>query len=243
MKQLMGTHPQQYYIPGMELLCSYVRTPPSYTSLSADEPNKALREDVQAAMNVVGSRDQKSIAIEEKAQFKIDLEDVDLSYIKLNNANLSMARFVGANFSNADLKGVNMLGTVLDVANFTNASISDSNLSWSYFQHAVFKRCRLSECTLVYACLNYAKMTNATFDALDFSHAELLDTDLSGCRFLPIHHVKLEPDGTKSKWSDYCRITQRQLDQAVALPDSIPMISEGTLDNETKMCLVWNVVG
>ena len=243
LKQLMGTHPQQYHVPGMELLCSYIRTPPSDTSLSADVLNKALREDVQAAMNVVGSRDQKSIAIEEKAQFKIHLERVDLSYIKLNNVNLSKARFEGANFSNADLKGVNMLGTVLDMANFTEASIDDSNLSWGFFQGAEFKRCRLSKCSLVSACLNYANMTKATFNALNFWHAELQDTDLSDCRFLPIHHVKLEPDGTKSKWSDYCRITQKQLDQAVALPDSIPMISEGTLDNETNKCLVWNVVG
>ena len=230
LKQLMRTHPQQYHVPGMELLCSYVRTPPSYTSFSVDEPNKALREDVQAAMNVVGSRDQKSFAIEEKAQFKIDLERVDLSYIKLNNANLSRARLEGANFSNVDLKGVNMSGTVLDMAKFTEASIGDSDLSWSFIQHAVFKHCRLSNCSLVYACLNFSNMTEATFDEIDFSHSYLLDTDLSGCEFRPRHHVNYERDGTKSEWSGYCRITQKQLDEAVANPDNIPTIREGTLD-------------
>ena len=242
LKQLMGTHPQQYHVPGMELLCSYVRTPPSYTSFSADEPNKALREDVQAAMNVVGSRDQKSIAIEEKANFKIHLEGVDLSYIRLKNANLSRARFEGANFSNADLMGVNMSGTVLDIANFTEASIGDSDLSWSFIQHAVFKRCRLSNCSLIYACLYYTNMTEATFDEIDFSHSQLMCTDLSGCEFRPRHHVNYERDGTKSEWSGYCRITQKQLDEAVATPDNIPTIREGTLDGQTKKCLVWNVI-
>ena len=240
LKQLMGTHPEQYHVPGMELLCSYVRTPPSDTSLSADVLNKALREDVQAAMNVVGSRDQNSIAIEEKAQFKIDLDRVALSYIKLKNANLSKARFEGANFSNADLTGVNISGAVFDRASFAGASIRGSDLSKSFFQHAVFNRCQLSRCTLVSACLNSAVMAEATFDALDFSHAQLRDTDFSGCQFRPIEHVKYDRYGTKSEWSEYCRITQKQLDQAVAHPDNIPMISEGTLYNQTNKRLVWN---
>ena len=243
LNQLMGTHPHQYHVPGMELLCSYVRTPPSDTSLSADVLNEALREDVQAAMNVVGSRDQKSIAIEEKAKFKIHLEGVDLSYIRLQNANLSGARFEGANFSNAVLKGMNMSYTGFDEAIFTHARISnDSDLIGSLFQNAVFYNCRLTECKLSFACLNYANMEKATFDAIDFSDAELVDTVLSGCQFLPIHHVKSERDGTKSRWSVYCRITQKQLDQAMAHPNSIPMISEGTLDYQTKKPLVWNVV-
>ena len=159
LKQLMGTHSQQYHVPGMELLCSYVRAPPSDTSLSNEILTKALREDVQAAMNVVGSRDQKSIAIEEKAKFKIHLEGVDLSYIRLQNANLSSARFEGANFSNAVLKGVNMSYTIFNEAIFTDISISsDSDLSVSSFQDAKFYRCRLSECKLVDARLNCAIM-------------------------------------------------------------------------------------
>ena len=244
LKQLMGTHPHQYHVPGMELLCSYVRTPPSDTSLSADVLNEALREDVQAAMNVVGSRDQKSIAIEEKAKFKIHLEGVDLSYIRLQNANLSGARFEGANFYNADLKGVNMSYTIFNDANFSDSSISsDSDLSVSFFQDAKFYRCQLSECKLVDAHLNCAIMTKATFDAVDFSGAKLVNTDLTGCQFRPTQHVKYEQDGTMSELFNYCRITQKQLDEAVAHPNGIPMISEGTLDSQTKKCLVWNVVG
>ena len=147
LKQLMNAHPEQYHLAGMGLLCAFIRSPPALRSSSANEDNRSLREDVQAAMSVIGSRTRETIWWENFPRFAIDLEGVDLAGLKLHGANLSWARLTSATPANADLMKVNLSQAVLDNADLTSASISNSNLSSAYVQNALCDRVRFSACS------------------------------------------------------------------------------------------------
>ncbi len=243
LKHLMIAHPEEYHVAGMELLCAFIRTPPSLRSPGANEDNGLLREDVQAAMSVIGSRTREAIESERRARFTIELEGVDLGGLKLNGADLSSALLCGAMLSNADLRNVNLSWAVLDHVDLTCARISNSDLSSAFVQHARCDRVLFSACNFVGSYINGAKMTNACLDAVNFERANTSETDFSGSQFRSTHHIKWNEDGTKKEWDEHCRMVQRQLDEAMADPENVPKYDNAMVDAETSQPLVWDKEG
>ena len=227
LKHLMVTHPDQYHLAGIELLCAFIRSPPSYKSTDAD--NGPLREDIQVAMSVIGSRTQKAIKLENPHGFTIDLEGVNLAGLKLRGANLSGAKLNRASFANANLSNINLSHAVLDSADFTSANIYVTDLSHAMLQHAVCDRVTFVKCNFFHSFVNGAKITNADLVAVNFDRANTSQTDFSGSQFRPVYHAENNEDD-KKKWDEHCQITQEQLENAMADPENVPIFDSGMLD-------------
>ena len=238
LKHLMVNHPEQYHLAGMELLCAFIRSPPTHKSPDAD--NGSLREDVQAAMSVIGSCTEKALKWGTPSSFTIDLEGVNLAGLKLRDANLSWAQLSGVSLANAVLMNVSLQHATLNHADFTSARISSADFSHAFLSHALCDRVSFVQCNFLHSFIYGAKITNAYLDALNFERANTYRTDFSGSQFRPVHTVKGNEDGSVTEWDEHCQITQRQLDIAMADPENVPIFDDGMRDPDTDNPLEWN---
>ena len=81
--------------------------------------------------------------------------------------------------------------------------------------------------------LNHCQITNT-----DFSEASVWRADVSATKFGTATRVTVRESNSTSE-TLYCRLTQQQLDDALAHPDFPPEIEEGTRDSQTGEPLVW----
>ena len=179
LQQLAEDYPEQYHIRIMRLFCAFVRLPTRDQSL---EPGQAviepgtllgIRHDVEAVMQMIGSRDKSRIALERKADFRLDLR----------GANLPTAQFLSADLSNAMFHNSKLSG-----ANFANTDLTDSFLSYSdlskaQFHNVTFTRTRLWSANLSCAMLQDADLSRKNFHNVNLSGANLLRANLSGAIF------------------------------------------------------------
>ena len=122
--RLAKEHPGQYHVPVMQRFCAFARNPTNGQELVTERVVSnvrilMLREDVQAAMNSIRHRRDTDIAIEEVANFRLQLEF----------ANLQGAVLYGADLRNAFLWGTNLSGAYLAKSRLDAAVLSDANLS------------------------------------------------------------------------------------------------------------------
>ncbi|WP_005612452.1 pentapeptide repeat-containing protein [Tritonibacter mobilis] len=115
----------------MEILTAYIRENSPVANLSPTvepiEP-KSPRTDIQAALDVVGRRSAKLVALEHSKRFRLDLRRSDLSWANFANgcfdgAQLSGCRLEAANFRNASLRGARLQGALLNFADFFSADL------------------------------------------------------------------------------------------------------------------------
>ena len=104
-------------------------------------------------MQMIGSRAKSRIALEQKADFRLDLRGADLP----------TAQFLGADLSNAMFHNSNLSG-----ANFANTDLTDSFLSYSdlsqaQFHNVTFTRTRLCSANLSGAMLQEADLSWTSF--------------------------------------------------------------------------------
>ena len=102
--RLVEEHPEEYHIQIMKLFCSFVRKPTSSDSDLAKNGDEAtgLREDVQAVMAAIGERGTAGLALENEANFTLDLRGADLSFARLSGTNLEKANLTRAKLRSAD---------------------------------------------------------------------------------------------------------------------------------------------
>lgn len=229
LKHLVEAHPTDYHIMTMELTCMFLRNPPLKEGDTGTEPLKGarggLREDMQAAMAVIGARNQEALRIEEKKRFTVYLGSACLEELVLDNANLSRAIMTAASLDQPTVMRAHDVfasvqggGETLRLAIFHNTDFSNARLLRADCQAANFYSCQF-----IGSRLDHAYMKGATFEDVDFSDA-----------------VVVEADFTASRFDAKCRLTQAQLDSAKADPKNIPTLAEGLLDYKTKQPLVWN---
>ena len=195
------------------------------------------RDYVQAAMNFIDKLRKDSLNDKKTAAFRLDLHGADLRRISLigmymAHANLREARLGFATLSETDLSGAN-----LESANLHRAFLQDSNLSRTNLREAILSDTNLSGANLSRSDLRDADFTHAEFGAADLSDALLSNTNLSGARFrraAQAHASEPQVPGTH-----FARLTQNQLDEAVADAFNPPIIDEGVVDYETGKQLVW----
>ena len=195
------------------------------------------RDYVQAAMNLIDklrkdSRNDKKTAIPRLDLHGADLTRISLIGMYLAHANLRETRLGFATLSEADLSGANLEG-----ANLHRAFLQDSNLSRANLREAILSDTNLSGANLSRADLRDADFTHAEFGAADLSDALLRNANLTGARFrrtAQAHASEPQVPGTH-----FARLTQSQLDEAVADSFNPPIIDEGVVDYETGKQLVW----
>ena len=113
LQRLAADEPMQYHVQIMELFCAFVRNPnteggydASPMAFTPDSTIKVVREDVLAAIKVIGARSTAGIELEEKENF----------HLNLIGAYLAFANLTGANLTRAYLLNANLTGTILSKA-------------------------------------------------------------------------------------------------------------------------------
>ena len=257
LKRLAVDHPEQYHVQVMELLCAFVRSPPPSTN---DQPG-VQREDVRAALEVIGYRSESALEIERAARFRVDLSGASLTGARIPNAN-----FDGALFVNADLTGVFALDATFHAANFTGTTMTDGNFTQAKFDRSRF-HAKMSRSSFINASLRStmirgdashadlikANLTDAMLVGTNLTSATLHDSVLTRARFESPLNLALavntsawelplewKGDETAASVAGLCRVTQDQLDTATADPDGPPTFHIGTTDMVTGAPIVWN---
>ena len=164
LQRLDKEHPEEYHVQIMRLLCAFVRRPTPdkvYEAelqanfkaklqaeikprLHAGIEGPVAREDVQEAMQVIGARSEKEIALEKTQEFELDLRHASLRHMNIRGANLTGAFFYKADlfeafslsvdltdawFGGANLSGAQLGGASLSGATLLQAKVSDTSFA------------------------------------------------------------------------------------------------------------------
>ena len=207
---LATEHPEQYHIQVMRLFSSFVRFPTKDQSLESEQgpirPGTlmGIRQDVESALEAIGTRQGRRKCLEERADFRLDLRGTNLSEAQILNADLSKAMFHHANLSSVSFANTDLTDAFFPYAdmskaqfhdvNFTRTRLSGANLSGAKLQGTAMVRMNLRDVTLSGAnlvganlsesILQNAKLVDAWLDRANLSCASFLGADLSGAQLV-----------------------------------------------------------
>ena len=159
LQRLAEQHAGHYHIQVMNLFCAFVRHPTKDQSLEPGQvtikPGTLLgiRQDVEAVLETICSRDKLRIALERREDFRLDLRGATLPGVQLLNADLSNAMF-----HHAEMPGANIANTDL-----TGAFFNYSDLSGAEFRDVNFNLTRFFAAHLSGAILQDAEFTDTNF--------------------------------------------------------------------------------
>ena len=163
---------------------------------------------------------------------RANLQQSDLRHAMLAEMNLSRTNFLAAWLTHCYLSRSSLHKANLNVADMSGCYVESADLT----EVTVGSEMQAVE-------LSRTNLFNATLLAANLEGAVLKKTDLTGANFATVPGSRLEVSPTGEEYSipflTYAKLTQRQLDEAVADPDNPPTIPEGTLDIETGEQLVW----
>lgn len=224
---LAKKHPEQYHILISQLLCGFVRHPPDY-SRKARVASDAGREDVRAAMQALGAREEKQIALEKEGEYVPNLFGANLQKQSLYGLNLSGMDFTYANLSGAFLGYANLAGAQLLEADLSKAGLPSADLSGTALLGANL------------SCLRNA--SNADFSSANLTNANLTKAILSGA-------ILTNASLTSANLSETCfykngllaeGLTQKQIALTRADPKDKPPILDGLEDPDTRKRIEWS---
>lgn len=225
-----------FHVRTMKILCAFVRFPPHEADEgsvpSGDPCGQPLRPDVQAAMEVIGSRTEQHTTIESDARYIPDLRRANLVRLELRDSNLSGidmrgSRFWGADLMNADLsqcelqytdfsspwvvRGDDLAEIISQEGSFAernNAIFSSqtlligANLSDSKMLSAKLNGCNLQGANLSSANLPNADLAGAFLIEANLSHSQLLDANLSEAQLFAAILIDAEFAGANLSGAD-----------------------------------------
>ncbi len=204
------------HIQIMEILCAYVR----HNSPRRDNA-KPLREDIQAAISIIGRRGtwpqgKKYLEKEKQYGYRIDLHFCNLYGAQLNKANLS-----DANLEDTNLMHAQLYDAKLDMANLENTDMSNADLSYANLRGARLEGATMNETGFRGTDLSGAKPNNATIKDAFFGNAIICRafmqaTNLSGgdFRMADMKDVCTERIGAHTgDFSQCLNLTENQLHQ------------------------------
>ena len=200
LQRLATEHPDQYHVQVMGLFCAFVRLPTRDQNIesgnSRNWPRSVLgiRQDVESALNAIGSRDETRRFLERRADVRLDFRGANLSEAQIMNADLSRAMFHHSNlpnayFANTDLTDANFSGADLSKAqfhevDFKGVHIRSANLSGAMLQDAEMVRLSLHNVNLSGANLGRANLSQSIFQDSKLAGVWLDGADLAGATFL-----------------------------------------------------------
>ncbi len=172
----------------MEILCAYIRynspLPDKKIEIDKLSKQKPPREDIQAALNIIGRRDRgingKNRIKKEAAEgYRINLSECNLFSVQLNNANLNGAIFHDARLDRVKIKNTKLIGSEFIDVSMRWINIKDTDLSDTYiytqdmcnaFIHdSIFIRAHLNIFNLENTFITNTKIIAVQSDFSDFS--------------------------------------------------------------------------
>ncbi len=135
------------------------------------------RIDIQAALTVIGRRNQGRREAEVASNFKLDLRGSNLRRTNLSNAHfecadLSGVRMEGADLSRAWINKTKFIGSYLDGAKLLGCRLETGDL----------RKARLESADLTWAQLNYTNFSEARLEGVEFFEARLERANLRHTR-------------------------------------------------------------
>ena len=266
LEQLAMENPEQYHVQVMKLFCAFTRNPTEDKDYEKklDERNAdrltSPREDVQASIDAIGSRDKRRVKIEKSQGFSLNLIGASLSGVHIAEANLSGAMLDDAvmqgaklrevDFTDARAPGVNLSGALihqqvkplfeLHRANLACAGLDRINLSGKRIRGTNLRQARIRFSELSSTLLTKCDLTGAQIFESNLSIAQILSTDMSGTT-LPSTDISgtfFYNPYSGSNPSPVVGLTQTQLDEACADLNNPPKLDH-VFDAETGKPLVW----
>lgn len=230
----------------MEYLTDFVRTnaPRKEEKERKEERSLKLREDIQAALTVIGQRDPEK----DPQNKKLDLSNTDirganlregkLQGVNLRKANLQSVNFDLANLQGAILKEVNLQGASfynanlqeeadLRKANLQEACFLGANLQGAFLSASNMQGVNLRGAKLKGASLTIANLEGASLDGADLSRANLQGANFMGANLLEVDLAESNLQGTKFRGADLTnaknielqQIESAYVDSTTTLPD------------------------
>ena len=245
LQALTAQDPELLHIRTMKLLCAFVRFPPPEARLDEspdDDPcSVSLRPDVQAAMEVIGSRTAEHIKLEADARYMPDLRRTNLVRLELREGNLSRIDMLGSVFWGANLMRTDLSGSELQYADFsspwvvrgqerpmiantqgafietlhayadTTTRLAGADFSGSRMLLAKFAGVDLQAAVMADANLPNTRFDSAMLYGVDFSNSELLEADLSNTFLTSVTLTGATLHGANLTGTESLRILQRRL--------------------------------
>ena len=244
--------PEQYHLQVMRLLSAFVRLPTKDQSLESGqveiEPGTLLgiRQDLEAAMEVINSRSKSGIEIERGANYRLDLRGARLPGAQFLNADLSGSMFFDVKFTRPRFESANLSEALLQDLDLQMASFHYANLSGVNLLRAKLSRAIFQDAVLTNAWLESSDLSNATFLKADLSGARLAKANLSNARFLDSNLKEADFSDANLSGAEFSvggpqtakGLNQAQLDGARADPNNPPKLT-GVLDSATGELLTW----
>ena len=184
----------------MEILCAYIRynspLPDKKIEIDQLSKQKPPREDIQAALNIIGRRDRgingKNRIKKEAAEgYRINLSECNLFSAQLNNANLNGAIFHDTRMERVTIKNTKLIGSEFIFTSMRWIDIRDTDLSDSYIFTSDMSRGSIRD----------SIFTRAQLEILDLEH-----TFIKTAKIIAVQ-------SNRSNFSTSTEITQDQLDQ------------------------------
>ena len=163
--RLAREHPGDYHAQIMNLLCAFVRNHRLVETQEVETYYKYRREDVQAAVAAVGSRNAAQIEIEKKQYCLVDFSGADLRRVNFLDAGFyhwdpRSGKFATANMENAHLADANLSSASMTAANFKGAYLHGANFKGAILVHTVLSGANLKGCKgLTQEQINMAKVS------------------------------------------------------------------------------------
>ncbi len=221
---LVSDATEKYHVQVLRLLCAFVRYPPNDDELPKFEPggNVRLREDVQAAIGVIGRRGDRQ-EIEHEAKYEPNLIDANLKGARLWGTYLARAICIRADLTEARLGSVSF-----DDANLESACFAGADLTGDGIDNPDAKGKPVS-------------MRSAVLAGADFRGADLTGVDISAADFARKRGRSIPETGKFNRSDERLparNLTQAQLDCTVAVLMTPPLL-EDVKDSSTGEQLVW----
>ena len=256
LERLAEDHTVEFRPGVVKLLVEFLRAPPT---LEEPQPKvfdgwpslerPAVRLDVQAAFTAINNLQYGGVSTEDAwsdgwpdlhgAQLcSVNMERLSLRGANLQNANLEYAQLSGTDLTGASLQGANFRHANLGFANLSDCDMSGADFSGVEATRTTFKRATMPA-TMVGASLFKADCTEAVFPNTDLNDAQLDSTNLTAAD-LSSRDYWFSRVGVYETEHGGVRVTQGQLDDAVADPKQPPILPEFPhVHEQTGMSLVW----
>ncbi|WDM14992.1 pentapeptide repeat-containing protein [Streptomyces lavenduligriseus] len=148
-----------------------------------------LREDLQAALVVLGRRPERELLEEEGGLERVNLNRTDLRGAELYNHSLSNVEMREARLDDAQLFRVDLSGAELQESSFAGADFCWADLSIASLAGANLQNARLHGARLEYATLWKVDFTGADMAEACLKEANLKEAKLDGARALTLEQV------------------------------------------------------
>ena len=254
LERVAEDHPDEFRLEAIKLLIEFVRTPPELKHpqpkvwdgwLQLERP--ATRQDVQSAVTAIAELRRRDAIDNKREPVWLDLHDAQLcgiefymplSGVNLRNANLMFAHLERTILTGAQLQWANCRQAFLEHADFSGAELSDADFSGVRARKCKF-RGAMMPARMVEADLEETDLSEATFPNTDLTGAKLRGANLTGTNLRGWAYW-IDRAGRHEAEDNSVRITQEQLDEAMADPDQPPTLSIYPVgEGETRKRLVW----